>query len=323
MAEQIERLRVVLAEVQSKLSPATNDLRQIGRTLDEMQVRSTRSDANAILLRQMRQLQERQQALEREVSELHKAARSIEQLIRQTEMSSATLRDEDAQADPWELALKAQIIHGREEERTRLAREVHDGPAQVIAHVLMGLEHSLTLAQQRNYDRLGETLRHMRESSRSGLHDVRRFISDLRPPALEHNGLDVALYDLCKRFQSGGLLDVTCEGVALPRLPAEQAIVLYRITQEALNNAVKHARNTQVQVRFAVARNEIVMSIRDHGPGFDPRVVAARAPGKHWGLASMRERAELVGARLAVTSAVGQGTEIRVALALDAAGMVR
>ncbi len=120
--EQVTRLRIVLAEVQQRLTPATLDLRQIARTIDELSVRSSRSDANAIVVRQLRQLQERQHALELEVDELQKAARSIEQLIRQTEMSSTTLQDDATQTDPWELALKAQIIQGREDERTRLAR---------------------------------------------------------------------------------------------------------------------------------------------------------------------------------------------------------
>lgn len=319
VAEQIERLRVVLSEVQSRLTPATSDLRQITRTLDELQVRSTMSESNAILMRQLKQLKDRQQALEREVGELQTAARSIEQLIRQTEMSSTALKDDSAQADPWGLALKAQIIQGREDERIRLAREVHDGPAQVVAHVLLGLEHSLTLAQQQNYERLLELLRQLRDSSRSGLHEVRRFIADLRPPALEHQGLDAALKDLCGRFAGAGVLAVRCEGMPLPRLAPEQEIVLYRIAQEALNNATKHARKANVVVHYAAVKGQLILIVRDDGPGFDVQTVAARTQGKHWGLASMRERAELVGAQLAVHSAAGHGTEIRVTLALDAA----
>lgn len=318
VAEQIERLRVVLAEVQSRLTPATSDLRQLARTIDELQVRSARSDTNAILMRQMKQLKDRQHALEREVTELQAAARSIEQLIRQTEMSSAALKDDTAQVDPWGLALKAQIIQGREDERARLAREVHDGPAQVVAHVLLGLEHSLTLAQQQNYSRLQEMLRQLRDSSKSGLHEVRRFIADLRPPALEHQGLDAALTELCKRFATSNTLNVRAEGMPLPRIAPEQEIVLYRIAQEALNNATKHARHAQVVVHFAAVKGQLILLIRDDGPGFDLQTVAARTQGKHWGLASMRERAELVGAHLHVGSAVGQGTEIRVTLSLEA-----
>ncbi len=312
--EQIARLRAVLAEVNSRLAPATSDLRQIARTIDELGVRSGHTGANAIVVRQLKQLQERQHALEVEVNDLHKAARSIEQLIRQTEMSSSTLTEDASQADPWNLALKAQIIQGREDERTRLAREVHDGPAQVLAHVLLGLEHGLTLTEHQNYERLRELLLQLREGSRSGLHEVRRFIADLRPPALDQHELDVALKELCARFDAAGIINVRSEGTRLPRLTPEQEIVVYRITQEALNNVVKHARNAQVAVHYAAVKGQVILLIRDNGPGFEPRAVAARTRGKHWGLASMRERAALVGAQLSVTSAIGHGTEIRVTL---------
>ncbi|HEY0738726.1 MAG TPA: ATP-binding protein, partial [Herpetosiphonaceae bacterium] len=130
--------------------------------------------------------------------------------------------------------------------------------------------------------------------------------------------LDAALKDLCARFTSAGVITVRCEGIALPRLAPEQEIVLYRIVQESLNNATKHARKANVVVHYAAVKGQIVLLIRDDGPGFDMRTVATRTQGKHWGLASMRERAELVGAQLVVNSTVGQGTEIRVTLVLDA-----
>jgi chromosome segregation ATPase len=97
MDEQIARLRVVLSEAQTRLGPATADLRQMARTIDELQVRSNRSDNNAIIARQLKQLKDRQHTLENEVNELQKAARSIEQLIRQTEMSSAALKNDGTQ----------------------------------------------------------------------------------------------------------------------------------------------------------------------------------------------------------------------------------
>lgn len=318
VAEQIARLRAVLGDVQARLTPATSDLRQLVRTTDELQMRSTINEGNALLRRQLKQLTDRRLALEKEVADLQLAARQIDQLIRQMEMSSATLKDDSTQADPWKQALKAQIIQGREDERARMAREVHDGPAQVMAHVLMGLEHGLTLAQQQKFDRLLDMLRMLRDSSRSGLHEVRRFIADLRPPALEHQGLDAALADLCKRFSATGL-NVRSDGMPLPRLAPEQEIVLYRIVQEALNNAIKHAPQAGVVVHYAAVKGQAIMLVRDDGPGFDIKTTAARTRGKHWGLASMQERAELIGAQFTVVSQPGHGTEIRVTVPLDSA----
>jgi two-component system sensor histidine kinase DegS len=259
--EQLEQLRSILFEVQAQLSPATLDLRQIARTLDELYLRSTHGAANTILMRQIKQLEERRHALEREVAELKQAARGIEQLIRQIEISSAALKGDNVQSDPWELALKAQIIQGREDERIRLAREIHDSPAQVLAHALLGLEYSITLVQQGNHARLLELLSHLRDSSRSALHEIRRLIADLRPPALENQGLDAAISDLCAHFEASGMFTVRCDGLPLPQLPAEQAIVIYRIVQEALNNAAKHAPNATITVRYGAAKGRLVLII--------------------------------------------------------------
>ena len=103
----------------------------------------------------------------------------------------------------------------------------------------------------------------------------------------------------------------------LPRLPRESDIVLYRIVQEALQNAHKYARGAQVVVRLSHRDGMLHLSIRDDGPGFDPHEVARRAGRSNWGLMSMRERAELIGARFSVASSPGHGTEVTVSLPVD------
>ncbi len=318
-SDHVLQLRQLLAEVQAKLDPAAADLRHLARTLDELDVRiragTTQGQPTSMLARQRGQLAQRQEGLARTVSELQRAQRTLDQLIRQTEMSSAVLSGDSASpADPWHEALRAQIIQGREEERIRLAREVHDGPAQVLAHVLLGLEHSLSLSAQQKIERLAAHLGELRASTRAGLHEVRRFIADLRPPALEEQGLAAALTELAARFTAAGLITVRYEGDALPRLASEQEIVLYRIAQEALNNASKHARRASVLLQASVTARDLTLLVRDDGPGFDPRTITAKTKGKHWGLASIHERAELIGARLVISSAPGQGTAVRVTL---------
>lgn len=317
--EHLAQLRAVLSDVQARLEPATADLRQSSRTLDELHIRLQlargQRQPTMMLERQANQVLERQEALHAEVKALQHSQRTLEQLIRQTEMSSGVLRgDETTTNDPWREALRAQVIHGREEERLRLAREVHDGPAQVMAHVVLGMEHGLSLADQGKIERLTTHLRELRESAKLGLHEVRRFIADLRPPALDEHGLDIALHQLAERFTAGGLITVQTAGDAVPRLVNESEIVVYRIVQEALNNASKHARRARVIVQAEVRPDQVIVRVRDDGPGFDPRTVTARTKGRHWGLASMHERAELVGARLVVSSAPGQGTTVEVSV---------
>ena len=100
-------------------------------------------------------------------------------------------------------------------------------------------------------------------------------------------------------------------------MPRESEIVLYRIVQEALQNAHKYARGAQVIIRLARQDGRLRLSIRDDGPGFDPREVARRAGRSNWGLMSMRERAELIGAHFSVASSPGHGTEVTVILPVE------
>ncbi len=320
VAEHVAQLRGVHAHADARLASALADLRQVARTLDELNMRAAQHDHHAIVARQRKQLHERRASLEAEVADLQRVTQNIAQLIRQIELSSTALHAYGTPVGPWELALKAQVIHGREDERARLAREIHDGPAQVLAHVLMSLEHSITLTQQHTLDRLLPLLHMLRDTSRTGLLDMRRFIADLRPPTLQHQGLDAALRELCARSDTETTITVHYQGAALLRFTSEQEIVIYRVAQEAINNVVKHAPNATVQVRAHVADDQFTLTVQDNGPGFDPHTVAAQRRGRHWGLDGMHERATLVGAQFHVTSQIGQGTTVQLALPHSASG---
>jgi two-component system, NarL family, sensor histidine kinase DegS len=236
--------------------------------------------------------------------------------VRQIDMSSATLSGgaEGEPDDPWVQALRAQVIMGREEERNRLAREVHDGPAQVLANALMGLERSQILLAEGRHERLSGLLAQMSESAREGLYEVRGFIADLRPARLDEQGLIGALQEYIRRYRDRVNTSVSFETEPLPRLPAETEIVLYRVVQESLQNARKHARGAPIHVALSVRQSRLNLTVRDEGPGFDPREVARRAGRESWGLTSMRERAELIGARFVVSTRPGHGTEVAISL---------
>ena len=321
VAEQLARLRALAEDTRRAGAALGVALRQAERQLDEalVQQRSAvqwRASVTKGLAARVAELREKYDALERESRANQHALKQLEQLIRQIEMSSGALTDseEASAADPWVLALRAQIILGREEERVRLAREVHDGPAQVLANSLMILESCYSLAQQSGVEKLVMMLDRMRESTREGMHEVRRFIADLRPGGLEEHGLAAALGEYIRSYNNAYAARVTIEAEPLPRLARESEIVLYRIVQEALQNVQKYARGSQVLVRLASQNGQLHLSIRDDGPGFDPHEVARRAGRSNWGLMSMRERAELIGARFSVASSPGHGTEVRVVL---------
>lgn len=324
VAEQLARLRALAETTRQNAASAGIALRQAERQLDEalIQQRSAvqwQAPVAKGMQRRVAELRERYEALERDVRSNQHALKQLEQLIRQIEMSSSSLTsaDEAGAADPWVLALRAQIVHGREEERTRLAREVHDGPAQVLANSLMILESCYTLAQQAGVDKLTTMLDRIRSSTKEGLQEVRRFIADLRPGALDQHGLAAAIGDYIQSYNNAYGARASIDAEPLPRLPRETEIVLYRIVQEALQNAHKYARGAQVAVRMWQQAGRLQLSIRDDGPGFDPHEVARRAGRSNWGLTSMRERAELIGAQFRVASSPGHGTEVTVTLPLE------
>ena len=325
VAEQLARLRALAESTRQNGVSLGLALRQAERQLDEalIQQRSAsqwQAPSARSLMKRAAEVRERYEALERDVRANQHALKQLEQLIRQIEMSSSALTSaEDAGgADPWVLALRAQIIHGREEERTRLAREVHDGPAQVLANSLMILESCYTLAQQAGAEKLTSMLDRMRTSTREGLQEVRRFIADLRPGGLDEHGLVAATHEYVQNYNNAYSAHVSVEAEPLPRLPRETEIVLYRIIQEALQNAHKYARGAQVLVRLIRQNDRLQLAIRDDGPGFDPHEVVRRAGRSNWGLTSMRERAEIIGARFSVASSPGHGTEVSVILPIEA-----
>lgn len=197
VAQLIARLREMEAAAREQDSLMTTRLRQAQRALDEVvlqqQYARQHQQPSAVALQQREQeLRAMFKQIARETEEVQHAHKQLDQIIRQIEMSSAVLRDEPtrtAQPDPWTLALRSQVVLGREEERVRLAREVHDGPAQVLANSLMIAEQCRTLVQEQRTADLGLMLDRMCAATREGLGEVRQFIADLRPGQLAEQGL--------------------------------------------------------------------------------------------------------------------------------------
>jgi signal transduction histidine kinase len=207
----------------------------------------------------------------------------------------------------------------RAEERRRLARELHDGPAQALAAALFGVDLAVAALERRPETARAE-LRHAREHVREALDDVRQLISGLRPRLLEERGLMVAMQALggapglwgpVVSVETGGL-------TADDRLPPEIELALYRIAQEAVSNARSHGAASRVAVTIETRPGAVRLTIADDGRGFD-RDQSVGAPGRGEGIAGMIERAEALGGRLQIASVPGEGTRIDVTLPLPAA----
>ncbi len=323
VTELLTQLRSLVDVAQQRDAELTQQLRQTARTLDEIVTQYRFAiDRNlpnaAALAGRERELRQAYNQLNQESQTLQRSLKQLDQLLRQIDMSSGTLSGagESEPDDPWLLALRSQIVLGREQERVRLAREVHDGPAQVLANNLMLSEHCRSLLQEQRTDQLGLMLDRLCDVTREGLQEVRRFIADLRPGRIEEQGLIAVLEEYIRRYRDTYRVQVTFDADSVPRLSIEFEIVIYRIVQEALQNAHKHASGASVAVTMGIRQNHLILMIRDDGPGFDPREVARRAGRESWGLTSMRERAELIGAKLVVASRPGHGTEVSFALPL-------
>jgi two-component system sensor histidine kinase DegS len=318
VAEQLARLRDLADRSRADSERHSTALRQAERKLDEaiIQQRAAiqRGDSVAEGLGQrVAELRLRGQQIASDLEQSQQALKRLDQLVRQIAMSSDVISGAAAD-DPWALALRAQVIFGREEERVRLAREVHDGPAQVLANSLMLLEACYGLAQQGSDERLVLMLDRLRGATREGLEEVRRFIADLRPGIVRERGLTEAIREYAREYGKAYTAQIHLDIEPIGRLPEDVEIVLYRIVQEALQNAAKYARGAPLTVHLMRQTGQILLTIRDEGPGFDPYEVARRAGRSNWGLTSMRERAELVGGRLTVASRPGHGTEVAVTM---------
>ena len=192
-------------------------------------------------------------------------------------------------------------------ERGRLARDLHDAVTQtlfsasLIADVLPRLWDRVPSEGRRCLDDL-------RRLTRGALADMRALLFELRPAALEEGKLDCLLHQLAQAVTGRTRLTVTASVVAPPPLPRDVSIALYRIAQEALNNAVRHARATEVALTLRPVVRGVELQIADNGRGFDAQCV----PAGHLGLGIMRERAVAIGGLLTIESERAEGTTVTI-----------
>jgi signal transduction histidine kinase len=197
------------------------------------------------------------------------------------------------------------------EERNRLARELHDAMTQNLFSLVLTAEAAVGLVRA-DPERAEAELDRVRRLARDTQAELRSMIFELRPPRLEEDGLAATVQkDLDVLGRAHGLkADLRVHGVL--QLTSTAEIELYRIIQEALNNAVRHARAESVVVDVESTDGQVAVTVRDDGVGFDPAARTIRE--RRLGLTSMRERAEELGGTLTVESVPGSGTTVRVAV---------
>jgi signal transduction histidine kinase len=270
-----------------------DELGRLGRSVERM--RTSLRDLIAFVGRTNEDLEQRVQARTREL------AAANDQLRERDEQRGRLLRI---------------VITAQEDERKRLARELHDETTQSLAVLAMRVESAdSALRSGGPQPRLDE----IKALAVKTLEEVHRLILDLRPAVLDDLGLFSALRWYAERQLASRGIAVRCEIQALERrLPPEVEIALFRIGQETMNNIARHAQAESVLIQLALDARELRTEFEDDGRGFDPSSSPQDRP--HYGLMGIRERAELLGGCAVIDSAPGKGTRVRVTVPLEPQG---
>jgi signal transduction histidine kinase len=204
------------------------------------------------------------------------------------------------------------VTKGQEEERARLAREVHDGPVQSLIVLSQRTEMAKHKLERGDGDGMEALLEQLRAAEVRVVEDLRRIIGALRPVYLEDLGFVPALEVLVQNAtaRSGAEVSLSVTGTAR-RLTPDVELAAYRITQEGLNNALQHGQASQITVTVRYDRDGVWLQIADDGVGFEPTAyLGGHARAGHFGLVGLSERTRHLGGSLQVNSALGRGTTI-------------
>lgn len=270
---------------------------------------------------------EKENYLKSRRDDLQKRVRNVEQSIERAEMIASQMnvvleyltgdlnqvtRILESAKNRQLLGLK--IILAQEEERKRIAREIHDGPAQSLANIVLRTEIAERMLIKKEFQMVQDELVDLKGQVRSGLEEIRKIIFNLRPMALDDLGLVPTLRKFAQDFEEKAKVHTKFElsGREI-RMPSAMEAAIYRMVQEAFSNVLKHANASHVSLEVSFKPSNISLTIHDNGSGFLVEAVRQVASGNsHFGLIGMRERVELIEGRMDIDSKPGQGTKIMI-----------
>jgi signal transduction histidine kinase len=279
-----------LDQAMPRLGP--DEIGRLGEALEAMRVALTQSIESVALANEQ---------LERRVEERTRELEAVTRELRQ--------RDE---ARGW---LLKKVISAQEDERKRLARDLHDETSQTLSALAMHLETAWAAAQS---ETTRARLSDARTLTRRAIDELHRLMHDLRPSVLDDLGLLPAIRWYAERYLKPAGISVRCECADVDeRFRPEFEIAVFRVVQEAITNIVKHAGAETVLIECEPSGGDLVIDIEDDGAGFDPGEVATSPDTQRGlGLLGMRERVELLGGSVKVDSAPGRGTHVSVRVPL-------
>ncbi len=232
---------------------------------------------------------------------------------------SGGLRDLNTKINELQQAqdMALSIIRAQEEERKRIAREIHDGPAQSMANIVMRAEYCIKLLDMSPKQVQSELIT-LQNLVRLTLTDVRKIIFDLRPMVLDDLGLAPAIKRYLSNYkeQYGLQVEFICFGQQR-RLESSVEIALFRMVQELVSNVQKHAQAQNAVVKIELLNKKINVHVKDNGVGFDLEKVMSDNDREGYGLIGLRERVQLLSGEIKIVTAPGKGTSINLSIPVE------
>lgn len=311
LEKEVKKARAHLVKVSREFTVYTEDeIRSAYEYAHDLQVKL------AMTRQKEEQLRKRRDELERRIRNVQKTIERAERLVSQVtvvinyltgDLQSISDLLKDAK-EKQEFGLK--ILEAQEEERKRLSREIHDGPAQMLANVLMRSDMIEKIYKERGIKEALKEIKLLKKTIRDTLYEVRHIIYDLRPMALD----DLGLIPTLKKYLQTMEEYYTMTGVRIPfihlgeekRLNPKMEVALFRLIQESVQNSLKHAKPTEIQVKLEMMDNRVTVVVKDDGIGFDPEVKKENS----FGIRGMKERVELLDGKITIRSEKQKGTKV-------------
>jgi len=321
LEEQSNAARSLLAEISRNYASFTSEeIREAYERAERIMV------ALGAARERERALRQRRDDLERQLRHLENLLARAEQVVSQVSVAldflSGNLASLTSQVEGMRerAHIAHHVIRAQEEERRRLARELHDGPAQMLANLVLRLDIAERMIDG-DREQVRAELQDIKILVKETLKDLRRSMFNLRPMALDDLGLVPTLRGYVESLKEQSGLDVELQVMGRERrLSPTAEAALFRVVQEAIHNAQRHGRCQHVMVRVEFGPQGVGLVIQDDGVGFDPEAVAPGSGESGLGLLHMRERVHLLQGELRVQSAPGRGTKVRVLVPWEGVG---
>lgn len=314
LERRVKQSRIRLSEVSKNFkSYSEQEVKQVYDETHKLQ-------SELLILREKEeQLKIRRNELERRLINLSETVERAENLIGKISVVLNYLTDDlkgvyetlESAREKEEFGLR--IIDAQEEERRRLSREIHDGPAQSLANVMLRSELIERTFRERGIEEAIREVKEVKNMVRSALYEVRRIIYDLRPMALDDLGLVPTLQKYLKTIQEYSNIEIKFVVIGEEkRLPSKYETALFRLVQEAVQNAVKHSQASLIQVNFELRYQNVNIIVVDNGIGF----VKEQKEKSSFGLIGMKERIDILGGTLDIHSELNKGTKVMIKIPL-------